>query len=80
MQINIPGSDKSIHVDLGIRDPLYLGPGGAYVLRLPFIYRDENGLPIPIETDIERRMASAVLQKDYIKFHYKKASKWALSG
>ncbi|ORE21948.1 hypothetical protein BCV71DRAFT_273060 [Rhizopus microsporus] len=80
IKINIPGSDKSIHVDLGIRDPLYLGPGGAYVLRLPFIYRDENGLPIPIETDIERRMASAVLQKDYIKFHYKKASKWALSG
>jgi hypothetical protein len=73
----VPGNEEPIIVNLGINDPLSLGPGGSYVLRLPFIYRDNSGSPIPIETDLEKRMASAVLQKDCVKFHYKKTPKWA---
>lgn len=63
-------------LNLDISDSLSFGPGGAYVLRLPFIYRDSNGSPIPIEMDVQKRLKSAILQKDCIKFHYKEADKW----
>ncbi|GAN00747.1 hypothetical protein MAM1_0002d00169 [Mucor ambiguus] len=75
IKIQVPGTDKHVIVDLGI-DCLSFGPGGLYVLRLPFIYSDADGSPIPMETDVQRRLRSAILQRDCIKFHYKETEKW----
>lgn len=77
IKIQIPGTDKHITVNLDI-DCLSFGPGGLYVLRLPFIYSDANGSPVPVETDVQKRLKSAMLQRDCIKFHYKKAEKWTV--
>jgi hypothetical protein len=63
-------------LDLCITNSLALGPSGAYILRLPFIYRDSNGSPITVETDVQKRLKSAILLKDCIKFHYKETKKW----
>ncbi|KAG2237094.1 hypothetical protein INT48_004595 [Thamnidium elegans] len=65
-----PKIKKPFISDLGITDSLAYGPGSMYVLRLPFIYRDSQGSPIPVETDIQKRLKSAILLKDCIKFHY----------
>ncbi|KAK4516767.1 uncharacterized protein ATC70_011745 [Mucor velutinosus] len=75
IKIQIPGTDKHVIVNLGI-ECLSFGPGGLYVLRLPFIYSDANGSPIPMETDVQKRLKSAILQRDCIKFHYKETEKW----
>ncbi|KAF1797506.1 hypothetical protein FB192DRAFT_1424710 [Mucor lusitanicus] len=75
IKIQIPGTDKHITVNLDI-DCLSFGPGGLYVLRLPFIYSDANGSPIPVEADVQKRLKSAILQRDCIKFHYKETEKW----
>jgi hypothetical protein len=63
---------------MDINGCLSFGPGGLYVFRLPFVYSDSNGLPIPVETDVQKRLKSAILQKDCIKFHYKETDKWIL--
>lgn len=75
----MPGSEAPLILDLDINDSLAFGPNGAYVLRLPFIYRDANGLPIPVETDVQKRLKSATLLKDCIKFNYKEPEKWEIT-
>ncbi|CEP18493.1 hypothetical protein [Parasitella parasitica] len=80
IKINIPGTEDCIILNLDIEDSLSLGPSGLYVFRLPFIYTDGNGSPIPIETDAQKRLKGATLLKDCIKFHYKKADRWILPG
>ncbi|KAL7334063.1 hypothetical protein PS15p_202883 [Mucor circinelloides] len=75
IKIHIPGTDQHVIVNVDI-DCLSFGPGGLYVLRLPFIYSDSNGTPIPVEADVQKRLKSAILQRDCIKFHYKETDKW----
>ncbi|KAL9546355.1 hypothetical protein MBANPS3_006709 [Mucor bainieri] len=75
IKIQIPGTDKHVIVNLDI-DCLSFGPDGLYVLRLPFIYSNPNGSPIPVEADVQKRLKSAMLQRDCIKFHYKETEKW----
>ncbi|KAI8985400.1 hypothetical protein BDB01DRAFT_842883 [Pilobolus umbonatus] len=76
IKINLPGTDEVVEINLDITDALSLGPNSTYVLRLPFIYRNKDGKPIPIEPDVQKRLKGAMLQKDCIKFHYKEAEKW----
>ncbi|KAI9483418.1 MAG: hypothetical protein EXX96DRAFT_141612 [Benjaminiella poitrasii] len=77
IKVNIRDKEEEFDIlNLGIDDSLALGPNSTYVLRLPFIYRDNNGLPIPVELDTQKRLKSAFLQKDCIKFHYKESKKW----
>lgn len=64
---------------MGITDSLAFGPSGAYVLRLPFVYRDNHGLPIPVESDVQKRLKSAILLKDCIKFHYQESKNWEIA-
>ncbi|KAI7908129.1 uncharacterized protein BX663DRAFT_493073 [Cokeromyces recurvatus] len=80
IKIHVSGKEEDFHIlDLGISDSLALGPNSTYVVRLPFIYRDNNGSPIPVELDVQKRLKSAFLQKDCIKFHYKESTKWSIS-
>lgn len=79
VEINIPGKEETIVLDLGMKDGLSFGPNGVYVLRLPFIYRDTEGLPIPVEVDVQKRLKSATLLKDCIKFNYKVPEKWEIA-
>ncbi|KAI8879952.1 hypothetical protein K501DRAFT_192408 [Backusella circina FSU 941] len=76
-KIKITMGDKEIELDFGINEGgIRLGPNGFYVLRLPFIYRDNEGHPIPIEPDIQKKLKSAVLLKDCFKFQHTKSEKW----
>lgn len=79
VEINIPGKEGTIVLDLGMEDGLSFGPNGVYILRLPFIYRDTEGLPIPVEVDVQKRLKSATLLKDCIKFNYKVPEKWEIA-
>ncbi|KAI8967704.1 hypothetical protein BDF20DRAFT_908286 [Mycotypha africana] len=71
---------EPLQLNLGMNDYVSLAPGSMYVLRLPFIYRDSEGNPIRMSNDVQKRLKSAILQKDYIKFHYKEAEKWTLNS
>ncbi|KAI9257912.1 hypothetical protein BY458DRAFT_518492 [Sporodiniella umbellata] len=76
IKIHATGMSEPMVDDLGFAEPLSLGRGSAYVLRLPFIYRDREGATLPLASDIERRSQSVVLLKDYLKFHYRRTRKW----
>ncbi|KAI7892705.1 uncharacterized protein EV154DRAFT_537337 [Mucor mucedo] len=79
IKINVPGSEEPSILDLGITESLSFGPNGVYVLRLPFVYRDHHGEPIAVEPDVQKRLKSATLLKDCIKFHYQESKAWELS-
>jgi hypothetical protein len=69
--------DQEIELDFGIKEGgIRLGPNGFYVLRLPFIYRNDEGIPVPIEPDIQKRLKSAILLKDCFKFQLSTSEKW----
>ncbi|KAI9365907.1 hypothetical protein BD770DRAFT_312687 [Pilaira anomala] len=78
IKINIPGAEEPFISDLGITDQLSFGPNGMYVLRLPFIYRDQQGGPVPVENDTQKRLKSAILLKNCIKFHYHESKRWEI--
>ncbi|KAI9250403.1 hypothetical protein EDC94DRAFT_637082 [Helicostylum pulchrum] len=80
IKIDTTGTEEYFISDLGITGSLAFGPGSMYVLRLPFIYRDSQGSPIPVETDIQKRLKSAILLKDCIKFHYHESKKWEIDS
>ncbi|KAI8642020.1 hypothetical protein BD408DRAFT_344952 [Parasitella parasitica] len=78
IKINIPGTDENVVLNLDMESCLSFGPGGLYVLRLPFIYTNSSGSPIPVETDVQKRLKGTTLLKDCIKFHYKETDSWIL--
>ncbi|KAI8366044.1 uncharacterized protein BYT42DRAFT_588691 [Radiomyces spectabilis] len=71
IKIQVPDTDRVVQLDLGIHDTLTLPSNGLYVLRLPYIYRDTDGSPIPMEPNTELRLKSGVFEKGCFKAQYR---------
>ena len=54
---------------MGIDEAIILPTNTVHVFRLPYIYRDNSGNPIPVAANIGRRLSSAILMKDCFQVH-----------
>ncbi|KAI8138474.1 hypothetical protein BJV82DRAFT_523368 [Fennellomyces sp. T-0311] len=65
----INAAGETMEFDMGIDKAIILPSNSVHVFRLPYIYRDEAGNPVPVEPNVNRRLKSAMLMKDCFQVH-----------
>ncbi|KAI9468670.1 hypothetical protein BDB00DRAFT_863586 [Zychaea mexicana] len=65
----VSASGETMEFNMGVDKAIILPKDSVHVFRLPYIYRDLSGNPIPVEPNISRRLKSAMLMKDCFQVH-----------
>ena len=55
--------------NMGIDEAIILPTNTVHVFRLPYIYKDNSGNPIPVAANVARRLSGAILMKDCFQVH-----------
>lgn len=67
----MPGTDNVImETNLDFTSKLEFPRDGFYVLRLPYIYTDEAGRPIPVDPDPEKKLNAGAFLKDCFQVRF----------